>query len=239
MNMSEETKATDNKRIRILLVDDHGLFRKGVSSLLASQKDMEVVGEAGDGLAALSKVRETMPDLVLMDIRMPRCDGLKATKLILQEFPYVRIVMLTVSDEEEDLFEAIKAGAQGYLLKDLSPETLFEFIRGVVQGEVPLSPPVAARILHEFRLHYCQKNGTSASRRDTELSQRERQILQMIVAGASNQEIARSLVIAPGTVKNHIHNMLTKLHLRTRAQAAVYAVQEGLAQPPGPRPGAN
>ena len=216
---------------RILLVDDHALFRKGIASLLSAQEDVEVVGEACDGLEAVEKVQELKPDLVLMDVRMPRCDGLRATKLIKREFPYVRIVMLTVSDEEEDLFEAIKAGAQGYLVKDLSPDTLFELIRGVTQGDAPLSPAVATRILREFRLHYSH-NGhgpTEAS----ELSCREMEIMQMIVQGASNQEIASKLVITRGTVKNHVHNILSKLHLRTRAQASAFVVHEGLVKPPG------
>ncbi len=136
--------------MRILLVDDHLLFRKGIASLLDDREEVEVVGEAGDGLEALEKARELMPDLILMDINMPNCDGLEATRLIKQEMPYVRIVMLTVSDEDDHLFEAIKAGAQGYLLKNVAPDELFNLLDGVFRGEAPISRSMASKLLNEF-----------------------------------------------------------------------------------------
>ncbi|MBM3135704.1 MAG: response regulator transcription factor, partial [Chloroflexi bacterium] len=137
--------------LRILLVDDHVLFRKGVAALLAARPDMEVVGEAGDGLEALARARETLPDVILMDLSMPRCSGLEATQLIKQEMPHVHIVMLTVSDDDRDLFAAIKNGAEGYLLKNLELQQLFDLLEGVRRGEAALSGTLAAKILQEFR----------------------------------------------------------------------------------------
>lgn len=214
------------KRLRILLVDDHVLFREGIASLVAARPDMEIVGQAVDGLEAVEKTRELKPDLILMDIRMPNCDGLEATRRIKKEWPEARIVMLTVSEEDQDLFEAIKAGAQGYLLKNLRPAALFELIQGVSRGEAPISPSLAAKILREF-LQVTQKappQGLS----DVSLTDREKQVLQHVAQGAANKEIATYLCITEGTVKNHLHNILEKLHLHNRAQAAAYALREGL-----------
>jgi len=212
--------------IRVLLADDHTLFRRGLASLIAPLEDIEVVGEAGDGREALKKARELMPDLILMDIHMPGCDGLEATRRIQEEMPYVKIVMLTISDDDKDLFEAIKSGAQGYLLKDLSPEELFESLRGVYRGEAPISGLTAARILEEFA-RLAQKE-TWVARPGESLSPREREVLQLVVQGATNKEIASRLFITENTVKNHLRNILAKLHLRNRAQVAAYAVREGL-----------
>lgn len=222
--------------LRVLLVDDHAIFRKGLAGLIASRQEdgIVVVGEADDGLDALEKARELMPDLILMDVRMPRCDGVRATRLIKEEMPYVRIVMLTISDEEEDVFKALEAGAQGYLLKDMSPEALFEVLKGVAQGDAPLSPAIAARIIQEFRrsLH----EGAHHPGKSMPLSPREREILQMVVNGLSNEEIAAKLFITRGTVKNHLHNILAKLQMKNRAQAIAYAVHEGLVHPPDKAP---
>lgn len=220
--------------IRVLLVDDHTMFRKGLASLIASRDDMDVVGEASDGFEALQKARELMPDLILMDLKMPRCDGLQATKLIKEEMPYIKIVVLTVSEEEEDVFEAIKYGAQGYLLKNMSPEIVFESIREASKGNAPIAPAVAIRILQEFQRHSQEKfqiHSPIAS-----LTEREKEILHLVVEGASNQEIASRLVIAPGTVKNHLHNILAKLQLKNRTQAVAYAMQEGFIRPPPEKP---
>ncbi|MDP2935212.1 MAG: response regulator transcription factor [Dehalococcoidia bacterium] len=214
------------KRLRILLVDDHVLFREGIASLVAARTDMEVVGQAVDGLEAQEKARQLKPDLILMDIRMPNCDGLEATRRIKAEWPEARIVILTVSEEDADLFEAIKAGAQGYLLKNLRPAALFELIQGVSKGEAPISPSLAAKIIREF----VQATQRSAPQGTTEvnLTGREKQILQYVAQGASNREIATYVCITEGTVKNHLHNILEKLHLHNRAQAAAYALREGL-----------
>jgi len=224
--------------VRVLIVDDQVLFREGISSLLQMQPDFAVVGEASDGEEAVAKVRELQPDLILMDINMPKMTGLEATKLIRQEMPGARIVVLTVSDADDDLFEAIKAGAIGYLLKNLKARALFDRLRGVFQGEVALSPIIAARVLDEFARHrQLQVEPTPAS---TDLTERERTVLQMVISGASNKEIASALQIAESTVKRHMHNILEKLHLENRVQAAAYAVRKGLIEAPAanPTPGA-
>jgi len=212
--------------IRVLLTDDHVLFRKGLASLIDPLGDMEVVGEAGDGREALERARELMPDLILMDIHMPGWDGLKATRLIKEEMPYVKIVMLTISDDDKDLFEAIKSGAEGYLLKDIEPVELFEMLRGVYRGEAPVSGLTAARILDEFA-RLAQKTSPVPSSGES-LTPREREVLQYVAQGATNKEIASQLFIAENTAKNHLRNILAKLHLQNRVQAAAYALREGL-----------
>ncbi|MBI4318904.1 MAG: response regulator transcription factor [Chloroflexi bacterium] len=216
--------------IRVLLADDHVLFRKGVLSMMASQSDLLVVGEANDGAEALDKARELMPDVILMDIHMPGHDGLEATRLIKEELPYVRIVMLTVSDDEQDLFEAIKAGASGYLLKNLEPEELFEQIRGAARGEAAISRMTAAKILSEFG-RQTARTSESSTRKDI-LTDREKEVLQLVITGATNKEIGNALFISENTVKNHLCNILGKLHLENRIQAATYALREGLIQDP-------
>jgi len=217
--------------MRILLVDDHILFRKGLGGLLAVQPDFQIVGEAGDGLEALALARELMPDLILMDINMPNCDGKRATARIKQEMPYVQIIMLTVSDDDQDLFEAIKAGAQGYLLKNTKPEDLYEMLRGVARGEAPLSRLMASKILREFA-RGISRLSPQEERPESQLTVREKEVLQLVTDGLSNHEIAERLVITENTVKNHLRNILAKLHLDNRVQAAAYAVREGLARPP-------
>ncbi len=213
--------------MRVLLVDDHALFRDGIASLLAAW-GVEVVGQASDGLEAVQKVRALHPGLVLMDVKMPHCNGLQATRLIKAEMPQVKIVMLTVSDDEQDLFEAIKAGAQGYLLKNLRGEEFMEILTGISRGEAPISPFMAAKILDEFA-RQAAKAGAPLSSKDG-LSERERDVLRLIAQGGTNRVIAASLYVSENTVKYHIKNILAKLHLRNRAQAAAYAVQQGLAE---------
>lgn len=212
--------------IRVLLVDDHILFRKGIANLLAAQADMEVVGEAGDGEEALREARELMPDLILMDITMPGMSGRQATRVIKEEMPYVKIVMLTVSERDSDLFDAIRSGADGYLLKDLEPAELYRLCRGVFRGEAPLSPLMAAKILREFSSLADARTGTVGPA--GKLTPREIEVLELIVEGETNKEIADTLYVAESTVKNHLHNILAKLHLKNRVQAAAYAVREGL-----------
>jgi DNA-binding NarL/FixJ family response regulator len=213
------------EKSRILIADDHILFRKGLAQLLNSQPDFQVIGEAGDGLEAREKARELMPDLILMDIEMPRCDGREATRLIKAELPYITIVILTVSDDEQDLFSAIKNGAQGYLLKKIDPQDLFEQLRGLARGEAAISRLMANKILREF----ARESPSAACNTDSLLTDREQQVLLLVARGLTNRDIGAKLVIAENTVKNHLRNILTKLHLENRVQAAAYALREGLA----------
>jgi DNA-binding NarL/FixJ family response regulator len=211
-------------RIRVLLVDDHQLFRRGVASLLSGREDIEVVGEANNGAEAVERARELMPDVILMDIKMPRVDGLAATKQLKTEMPYVRIMMLTVSETDEDLFEAIKAGASGYLLKNVDPDYLIACVQQVQRGEVPIAPTMAAKILRELT--------APAEPSVQALTGRERQVLELLAGGLANKEIAYQLKISENTVKNHLRNILEKLHLQNRVQAALYAVRMGLTDRP-------
>ena len=209
----------------ILLVDDHVLFRKGMARLIDSQPDFDVVAEAEDGYQAVKYAQKYKPDLILMDVHMPDCDGHEATRLIIKDWPEARIVMLTVSDDDQDLFAAIRNGALGYLVKKIEPEDLFARLRGVTQGEAPISRVMAGRILREFA-----RLGTEGPPPDStrSLTPRERQVLQLVTKGMTNKEIGAQLHIAENTVKNHLRNILEKLHLHNRAQAAAYAVREGL-----------
>lgn len=219
--------------IRVVLVDDQQLFRKGVRALLEEEGGFEIVGEAVNGSQGQEIVLATHPDVVLMDVQMPVCTGVEATRNIKAQRPDIRVIMLTVSDVDDDLFNAIKAGADGYLLKDLKPEELFEMIRGVMAGETPISAPVAGKLLGEFRKRPWPDAAETAG---SGLTQREKEVLQFVASGLSNAEIAARLYIVEGTVKNHLHNILEKLHLQNRVQAAAFAVREGLVQPPTETP---
>ncbi len=211
--------------MRILLVDDYLLFRKGLRALLDAQQEFEVVGEAENGLEALEQAQKLMPDLILMDITMPVCDGLEATRRILANMPYVKIVILTVAEDDQSLFDAIKSGAYGYLLKKLDPDELFELLRGVSSGEAPISRYMARKIMHEFAQLVVDEPAEPNVR---QLTEREHEVLQLLAQGLSNKAIAGQLAVAENTVKNHLKNILAKLHLENRVQAAVYAVQQGL-----------
>jgi DNA-binding NarL/FixJ family response regulator len=212
------------KPISVLLVDDHALFREGLAGLLRCRENILVVGQAADGAQAVALARELMPDLVLMDVRMPGVNGLDATRQIKTEMPDVRVVILTMSEDEADLFEAIKSGAQGYLLKQVEPEELFRFIDGVFAGEAPISGVMASKMLGEFA------HPTPAQRLDDAidepLSERERQVLQCLAEGMTNRQIAEKLVLSEHTVKRHMRNILAKLHLQNRVQAALCAYRQ-------------
>jgi DNA-binding NarL/FixJ family response regulator len=215
--------------LNVLIADDHALFRDGIASLLRAW-GMEVAGQASDGLEALEQARRLRPDIVLMDIKMPRCNGLEATRLIKAEMPDTKIVMVTVSDDEEDLFEAIKSGAQGYVLKNMPGEEFGRVLSDIARGEAPLSPGLAAKILAEFvRL---ARDTTPRTAANEGLGHREREILQLVADGATNKEIGARLFISENTVSYHMKNILAKLHLRNRAQAVAYALQSGLVNPP-------
>jgi two-component system nitrate/nitrite response regulator NarL len=216
------------KVLEVLLVDDHILFRKGVAALLASEETVHVVGEAGDGYGAIDLAREQMPDLILMDVHMPGCDGLEAVRVISREMPCIKIIMLTADEEDDVLFESIRSGAHGYLLKLLEPKTLLDMMRSVTQGGVALSPAMMAKILAEFNRPATEADPGQEARE--ELTPREMDVLKQLVEGASNREIAEALSITTSTVKKHLENILAKLHLQNRVQAAVYAVRKGLLQ---------
>lgn len=207
------------ERIRVLLADDHALFRDGLATILATQPDFEVVGEAGDGLEALVKARELVPDLILMDIEMPGCDGLEATRQIVQELPAVIVVMLTVRGEDEKLFEAIKGGAQGYLLKSIHSRQILDILRGAVRGEAALAPAMASRVLEEFRRLSRRVPGEQSAA----LTRREQEVLSLVAEGATDPEIANALYLSLNTVKSHMRNILAKLHVSSRQEAALHA----------------
>jgi DNA-binding NarL/FixJ family response regulator len=218
-----ETRGID--RIRVMLVDDHALFRRGVASLLSACPDIEVVGEADNGAEAVARVAELMPDLILMDIQMPEVDGLEATRRIMAEHPYVKIVMLTIAEEDRSLFDAIKAGAQGYLLKKMEPEEFLSMLRGISQGEAPISRAMASKILGEFGR---RAKGHQSEDPTARLTPREHEVLQILTQGGTNKEIACTLCVSENTVKNHLKNILAKLHLQNRVQAVAYALRVGI-----------
>jgi DNA-binding NarL/FixJ family response regulator len=217
--------STPDTSPRVLLVDDHDLFRSGLRTLLEEQ-GVDVVGEADNGTDALRQIREAAPDVVVMDLNMPGISGVEATRQIAMVAPLTRVLVLTISDEDADVIDAILAGACGYLLKDASIDELMTGIRAAAAGESLVSPPIAAKVLQRLR-------ATSASPREaetirSELSEREIQVLKLIANGKDNAMIAAELHISPKTVKNHISNILMKLQIENRIQAAVYAVRSGL-----------
>ncbi len=213
---------------RILLVDDHELFREGLAGLINDQADLAVVGQAGDGLEALALARDLNPDLIVMDIKMPVCDGLEATRLILGELPKARIVMLTVQDDDKSLFDAIKAGASGYLLKDTSSADFLRGVRGALGGEANLPPRLASSLLSEYARLAQKKQPALLSEEDPDLTHRELDVLNLLATGATNQEIAAGLTISLHTVKSHVSSILGKLHAVNRRQAARLAARKGL-----------
>jgi len=217
-------------RINTLLVDDHSLFREGLISILESQPDFVVVGEASDGLEAIVKARKLKPDLILMDVTMPVCDGLEATQRIKQELPEVTIVMLTVRDESEKLYEAIRNGAQGYLLKSINSRQMLSLLRGAVRGEAAITPTLGGRMLEEFR-RVSQRSAEFPEEEPVALTSREQEVLCLVAEGATNKEIAGELNVSIHTVKSHMRKILAKLHLEKRQQAASYARREGLIPP--------
>jgi len=211
--------------LRLLLVDDHALFREGLVNLFRYENDFTVVGEAEDADTALDKARELLPDLVLMDIDLPGADGVAATRRIKAELPHVSVVMLTVHDDTEKLMEAVKAGAEGYLVKNIRSAELLEQLRGVKRGEAAISRRMAARILEEFR------RPEELPEPEGDLTQRELEVLELVADRLSNKEIAAQLFLSEHTVKNHLKNILSKLHLRSRRQAAAYGVARGWVRP--------
>ncbi|MHB1533241.1 MAG: response regulator [Acidimicrobiales bacterium] len=216
--------------ISVLIADDQALFRRGLYVVLGSEDDIEVVAEAENGVEAVAYAEEHAPDVVLMDVRMPGMNGIEAARRIRASLPTTRILMLTVSDEEDDLYEAIKAGANGYLLKEISVEEVAEAIRAVVQGQSLISPSMASKLLSEF---------TALAKRASErerfpapmLTARELEVLKLVARGMSNKETGEELFISENTVKNHVRNILEKLQLHSRMEAVMYAVRQGVLDP--------
>jgi DNA-binding NarL/FixJ family response regulator len=218
---------TDGDAIRVMICDDHALFRRGLIMVLESEEGIEVVGEAEDGEEAVARVEDLAPDVVLMDVRMPRLSGIDATRKISEVVPATKILMLTVSDEEDDLYDAIKAGATGYLLKEISIEEVATAIRAVVSGQSLISPSMASKLLSEFT-NLAKKADERQAVPSPRLTDRELEVLKLVAQGMSNREIATELYISENTVKNHVRNILEKLHLHSRMEAVVYAVREKL-----------
>jgi two-component system NarL family response regulator len=215
--------------IRVVVVDDHELFRRGLTMLLTAEVDIEVVGEGGDGIAATALAASTAPDVILMDVRMPKRSGIEACLAIKEVAPTARIIMLTASDEEADLYDAVKNGASGYLLKDSSIDGVAHAVRVVAEGQSLISPSMAIKLLDEFK----QLSRSDGKRVSTpRVSARELEVLQLVAQGLGNREIGKRLFISENTVKNHVRNILEKLQLHSRMEAVMYAVREKLLDIP-------
>jgi DNA-binding NarL/FixJ family response regulator len=217
--------------IRTMIVDDHALFRRGLEMVLEGEPDIDLVGQASNGAEAVEKAAESLPDIVLMDIRMPRSNGIEACRAMKEAAPSAKIVILTISDEEEDLFEAIRAGASGYLLKDIPLDEVADTVRAVHGGQSLINPSMARKLLTEF--------ATLARRDDEEraqevpaprLTEREMQVLKLVARGMNNRDIAKELFISENTVKNHVRNILEKLQIHSRMEAVMVAVREKLIE---------
>ncbi len=212
-----------SKPIRVLIADDHAIVREGLRWLLHTEPDMELVGEAADGVEALLRARSLRPDVIVLDLVMPRMGGIEAIQEIKKEMPNARILVLTSFAEDERLFPAIRAGALGYLLKDSSPQELLRAIRDVHQGQGSMHPIIARKVMRELQ------RPADRPRTDEPLTAREAEVLSLVAQGLSNQDIADKLVVSERTVRSHISSILSKLHLANRTQAALYALREGLA----------
>jgi len=208
-------------------VDDHALFRRGLEMVLAQEPDLELVGEAGDGAEAVHQAADLLPDVVLLDVRMPKRGGIEACAAIKEVAPSAKIIMLTISDVEADLYDAIKAGANGYLLKEISIDEVATGIRAVHEGQSLISPSMASKLLSEFA-SMIKKSDERQQVPVPRLTERELQVLKLVARGLNNREIARQLFISENTVKNHVRNILEKLQLHSRMEAVFYAVREKL-----------
>jgi DNA-binding NarL/FixJ family response regulator len=225
----ETAENARGERLRVMVVDDHALFRRGLEMVLSQEPDIDLVGEASDGAEAVERATELMPDVVLMDVRMPRRSGIEAAGQIKDMLPHVKILMLTISDEEADLYDAIKAGASGYLLKEIPIEEVADAIRSVWQGQSRISPSMASKLLTEFA-NMSKQTNDRPQMPAPKLTDREMEVLKLVAQGMNNRDIAKDLFISENTVKNHIRNILEKLHLHSRMEAVVYAVREKLLE---------
>ena len=219
----------DQEPIRVIIVDDQELFRRGLKMLMDSEPGLDVVGDAGDGAAGIELASAVAPDVVLLDVRMPKVSGIEACVAIKEAVPAAKIVMLTVSDEESDLYEAVKSGASGYLLKDSSIEEVAQAIRVVADGQSLISPSMAVKLIDEFKQMSQPDRGPTTTFR---LTERELEVLRLVAQGLNNKDIAKRLFISENTVKNHVRNLLEKLQLHSRMEAVLYAVREKLVDLP-------
>ena len=225
------THGSKGDPIRVLVADDHVLYRRGLELVLGQESDIEIVGEAGDGAEAIVRAEELLPDVVLMDVRMPRRSGIEACLAIKELVPSTKIVMLTISDEESDLYDAVRAGANGYLLKDVPAEEIADGLRAVYAGQSLISPSMASKLLSEFAL-MIKKHEERPAMPVPRLTERELEVLKLVARGMANKDIARALFISENTVKNHVRNILEKLQLHSRMEAAMYAVREKILDLP-------
>ena len=215
------------KKIKVLIADDHQVVREGLSAVLRTKEDVQVVGEVGNGQEAVEKAKELKPNVILMDISMPVMDGVEATRIIRNEHPEIGVVVLTMHEEEEFIFDVVKAGATGYLLKDSDSSQIVKAIRSISQGESLIHPSVATKILAEFS-QLSGGKGKRAAKAKQELTAREIGILQQVAEGKTNKEIASDLNLSEKTIKNHVRNIFHKLHVYDRTQAAFHALRKGL-----------
>jgi two-component system, NarL family, nitrate/nitrite response regulator NarL len=218
-------------KIKVLIADDHYMFIRGIESILSDDESIEVVGKAQNGQEAYEMTKQFRPSVILMDVNMPIIDGVQATKMILKEMPEIRVVMLTVNDTEEQLFESLRCGAKGYLLKNLLPNELLTFIHMVYRGESILSGPIVGKVFNYFSNHpSIEPQIMKSDRKSDILTKREKEILTQVMKGMTNREISLALFISENTVKNHLRNIMEKLQKSNRVQAATYALQEGWLQ---------
>ncbi|WP_409483558.1 response regulator [Arsenicicoccus dermatophilus] len=229
--MTGNNDGVSQERIRVLVADDHVLYRRGLEMVLAQEPDIEIVGEAGDGAEAVQLAEELVPDIVLMDVRMPRLSGSEATARVRASVPSVKVVMLTMSDEHQDLYESVRAGATGYLLKDVPGEEIADGIRQAAAGQSLISPPMASKLLQEFA-HLIKREDERPAMPVPRLTDRELQVLKLVARGLANKDIATELFISENTVKNHVRNILEKLQLHSRMEAVMFAVREKILDLP-------
>ncbi len=225
--MADMAQVSKEDRVRVLIVDDHAVWRRGLQIVLEIEPDIEVIGEAADGDQAIEQAERTAPDVVLMDIDIPKRSGIEAARAIKEVLPSAKIIMLTASDEETDLYEAIKAGASGYLLKGNTHEEIPSAIRQVQAGQSLISPPMASKLIDEFKA-MVKRTDERAQVPGPRLTDRELEVLKLVAKGMNNRDIGSELFISENTVKNHVRNILEKLHLHSRMEAVVYAVREKL-----------
>jgi DNA-binding NarL/FixJ family response regulator len=217
------------ERIKVLIVDDHRVVREGLSAILQSKETIQVLGEAQDGQEAVEKARSLLPDVILMDVSMPKMTGVEATRIIKREFPHIGIIALTMYEEQQYIFDLVRGGATGYLLKDSDSDQIVKAIQSVYRGDSLIHPAVASKILAEFSL-LAQKKGKKSGWVEHDLTEREITVLRLVADGKTNKEIANNLDLSEKTVKNHVRNIFHKLQVYDRTQAAILAIRKGLIE---------